>query len=359
MTAAFPGLPERINDLGELASDLWWSWHYRARSLFRRSTTRSGGPPPTTRCACCGRCRRNGWRRSPATAPSWPSTTTPSATCGPPAPRAKPGGRRPTARRPAKIIAYFSAEFALHQSLPIYAGGLGVLAGDICKEASDLGLPFVGVGFMYPQGYFHQKVSAEGWQEETYERLDWADAPIEPAITPGGEHVHRRGPARHPHREGARCGTSGPDKVRLSCSTPTSRRTRRGTASCRRGSTAATRTCGSSRRSCSASAACARCTRMGIEPTVWHLNEGHAAFVAAAAHLGAGRAGRRPSTRRSRRCARPRCSPRTRRCRPATTRSRSSSWRPTWRARGAAWASTATGSWRSAPTTTGAARSST
>src|SRR5574341_760003 len=63
-------------------------------------------------------------------------------------------------------VVYFSAEFALHQSLPIYAGGLGVLAGDVCKEASDLGLPLVGIGFMYPQGYFHQRVSAEGRQEE-------------------------------------------------------------------------------------------------------------------------------------------------------------------------------------------------
>jgi len=79
-------------------------------------------------------------------------------------------------------IAYFSAEFALHQSLPIYAGGLGVLAGDHCKEASDLGVPLIGVGFMYPQGYFHQHISAEGWQEESYERLNWADAPIEPAL---------------------------------------------------------------------------------------------------------------------------------------------------------------------------------
>ena len=55
---------------------------------------------------------------------------------------------------PSRPIAYFSAEFALHQSLPIYAGGLGVLAGDHCKEASDLGIPLVGVGFMYPQGTF-------------------------------------------------------------------------------------------------------------------------------------------------------------------------------------------------------------
>ncbi len=91
------------------------------------------------------------------------------------------------ARRAARPIAYFSAEFALHQSLPIYAGGLGVLAGDHCKEASDLGVPLIGVGFMYPQGYFHQHISAEGWQEESYERLNWADAPIEPALTPDGK----------------------------------------------------------------------------------------------------------------------------------------------------------------------------
>ena len=84
-------------------------------------------------------------------------------------------------------IAYFSAEFALHQSLPIYAGGLGVLAGDHCKEASDLGVPSVGIGFMYPQGYFRQSMSTDGWQEEIYERLSWSDAPIEPALMSNGQ----------------------------------------------------------------------------------------------------------------------------------------------------------------------------
>ena len=61
-----------------------------------------------------------------------------------------------------------------------------MLAGDHCKEASDLGVPLVGVGFMYPQGYFHQRVSNDGWQQEHYERINWADAPIETAITPDG-----------------------------------------------------------------------------------------------------------------------------------------------------------------------------
>jgi len=81
------------------------------------------------------------------------------------------------------VVAYFSAEFAVHQSLPIYAGGLGVLAGDHCKEASDLGIPLIGVGFMYPQGYFRQRVSSEGWQQEQYERIDWDNAPIQRAQT--------------------------------------------------------------------------------------------------------------------------------------------------------------------------------
>ncbi len=74
-----------------------------------------------------------------------------------------------------KSIAYFSAEFALHQSLPIYAGGLGVLAGDHCKEASDLGVPLIGVGFMYPQGYFHQthlvgRLAGRGLRETELDR---------------------------------------------------------------------------------------------------------------------------------------------------------------------------------------------
>ena len=90
-------------------------------------------------------------------------------------------------QRTSRPIAYFSAEFAVHQSLPIYAGGLGVLAGDHCKEASDLGVPLIAIGFMYPQGYFHQSVSSEGWQEERYRKLDWQDAPIEPALMPDGK----------------------------------------------------------------------------------------------------------------------------------------------------------------------------
>ena len=86
-------------------------------------------------------------------------------------------------------IAYLSMEFGLHESLPIYAGGLGVLSGDHSKEASDLGLPFVGVGFIYQQGYFRQHITEDGWQEAFWEKLDVADLPIQPAKTPDDEDV--------------------------------------------------------------------------------------------------------------------------------------------------------------------------
>ncbi|HYM38328.1 MAG TPA: alpha-glucan family phosphorylase [Nitrospiraceae bacterium] len=84
-------------------------------------------------------------------------------------------------------IAYFSAEFGLHNSIPIYSGGLGILAGDHCKEASDLGIPLIGLGFMYPQGYFHQRMSADGWQEAEYEPFNKLESPIQRALTPDGQ----------------------------------------------------------------------------------------------------------------------------------------------------------------------------
>ncbi|MFN8510786.1 MAG: alpha-glucan family phosphorylase [Deinococcaceae bacterium] len=86
-------------------------------------------------------------------------------------------------------VAYFSAEFAFAESLPIYSGGLGVLAGDHCKSASDLGLPFVGVGLVYHQGYFRQSLNRDGWQEETYETLNFAQLPLTPALDATGKEV--------------------------------------------------------------------------------------------------------------------------------------------------------------------------
>ncbi len=177
----FPQIPERIERLEELAYNLRWSWDYRARLLFKRLdpqlwTITQHNPVKllkeidSQRLAMQARdpdflreyevtmkgLDKNGMRED-----KW-------------FPREFPG----LADRP---IAYFSAEFGIHTSLPIYSGGLGILAGDHCKESNDLGLPFVGVGFVYPQGYFHQRILPEGWQEDIYELLNRSEAPMESA----------------------------------------------------------------------------------------------------------------------------------------------------------------------------------
>jgi glycogen phosphorylase len=181
-----PLIPERLRRLPELATDLWWTWNTEAREVFRRldyPLWRQTAHNPVLLLQQISQEMLNlaatdarflhiydaaiaALDAARGAHDTWWQERFPDATAS---------------------IAYFSAEFALHQSLPIYAGGLGVLAGDHCKEASDLGLPLIGLGFMYPQGYFHQTVTPEGWQKESYERLNWAQAPIEPAMTPEGQ----------------------------------------------------------------------------------------------------------------------------------------------------------------------------
>lgn len=181
-----PLLPDRISGLWQLAFNLWWTWHPQAREVFRlldyplwrltsHNPVRMLQSVPHERLEQAAQepefvalydAAIAGVDRALTTKESWWDRTFPNLS-----------------NRP---IAYLCAEFALHQSLPIYAGGLGVLAGDHCKEASDLGLPLVGVGFMYPQGYFHQSMSPKGWQEEVYEQLDWDHAPVERVVAEGG-----------------------------------------------------------------------------------------------------------------------------------------------------------------------------
>ncbi|HEU20733.1 MAG TPA: alpha-glucan family phosphorylase [Deltaproteobacteria bacterium] len=87
----------------------------------------------------------------------------------------------------SRPVVYFSAEFGLHESLPIYSGGLGILAGDHLKSASDLGIPLIGIGLLYDQGYFIQRMNGEGWQEEAYTDLDVAMLPLSPVKDLNGD----------------------------------------------------------------------------------------------------------------------------------------------------------------------------
>jgi glycogen phosphorylase len=98
------------------------------------------------------------------------------------------GARYAGVLRP-RPVAYFSAEFGLHESVPIYSGGLGILAGDHIKSASDLDIPLVGIGLFYGQGYFRQRLDLEGWQQEEYIQTDVNQQPMEHAIGTNGEPV--------------------------------------------------------------------------------------------------------------------------------------------------------------------------
>ena len=109
-------------------------------------------------------------------------------------------------------IAYFSAEYGLHHALPFYAGGLGFLAGDFLKECSDLGIPLVAVGFMYPQGYLRQMISPDGWQVGACEMMDRENAPIRKMLDEKGA-PHRQGAGHGPaHISGGLEGAGGKDQ---------------------------------------------------------------------------------------------------------------------------------------------------
>jgi starch phosphorylase len=271
----FPG---RIHRLGELATDIWWSWQPEARTLFRRldlAAWRTTAHNPARMLRMIGAEALQRAADDPEVQRLYDRVI-----AGLDAARLATGTWWHEQQGPTggPVIAYFSAEFALHQSLPIYAGGLGVLAGDHCKEAADLGLPLVGVGFMYPQGYFHQRVTNDGWQQEHYERINWADSPIETAITPDGKPCITAVPL------GDRTVLAAVWRVRvghvrlylldtdLAENAPWDREL-------------SARLYGGDRETRIQQEVIlgiggVRVLRaMGIEPAVWHLNEGHAAFV--------------------------------------------------------------------------------
>ncbi|MDH3733290.1 MAG: alpha-glucan family phosphorylase [Gemmatimonadota bacterium] len=187
-----PVLPPRLERLAEFGSNLAWTWDRDARDVFRRldlnlwrrthhnpiDLLRLVEPSRITRLAedpaflerydaVCRRADRDSEHHG-----TWWESEFPGL------------GRRP--------IAYFCAEFGLHESVPIYSGGLGVLAGDHCKAASDLGVPLVGVGLLYARGYFDQRVDTEGWQHDGDATFETSRTPLERLFTPDGSPVLTR-----------------------------------------------------------------------------------------------------------------------------------------------------------------------
>ena len=181
-----PALPELLEPLRQLAYNLWWTWYPPAADLFRRldiDLWRKVGHNPVALLWQIGQERLVQVARDDAyiaqlcrvmdafyvysNSRTWFQDT---FTEGPP-----------------PLIAYFSAEFGLHECLPIYSGGLGVLAGDHLKSASDLGIPLVGVGLAYRQGYFRQQLTEDGWQLESFPVYDMHQWPATPVSGADGQ----------------------------------------------------------------------------------------------------------------------------------------------------------------------------
>lgn len=194
----FTNLPERITGLGEIAENLWWSWHPAARMLFktlnRQAWKESVHNPdkmlkelPSEILEAAGN-NTDFLRHYDLILSQFHKYLQTSAR-----PELPPG-----CQVDSPAIAYFSAEYGLHHSLPFYAGGLGFLAGDYIKECSDLNVPLVAVGFMYPEGYVNQRISESGWQENVSFELDRDAAAIGRVLDNEGGHLTIRVPLIDP-----------------------------------------------------------------------------------------------------------------------------------------------------------------
>jgi starch phosphorylase len=180
-------LTELTVGLNRLARNLWWTWNQEAQEIFSELTPRGWQNLYHNGVAVlhevsdyelkvrlqdhefAGRVREvlkqfNDYMSEPAT---WAAANAPAFAKAP--------------------VAYFSAEFGFHETLPIAAGGLGILAGDHAKAASDLGLGFVGISLFYREGYFQQTINADNWQAEFYSHLNPRNLPMEPVLDARGE----------------------------------------------------------------------------------------------------------------------------------------------------------------------------
>ena len=193
----FPELPERISDLGRLAYNLWWSWHPPARELFRaldlQAWRESGHNPVRMLSSLPEGVIENAvgdqdfLAQYDALMEQFDAETA-----------APTGWFAQEYGQAAAPLAYFSAEYGLHVSLPIYAGGLGILAGDYLKACSDLGVPVVGVGLIYSNGYVWQQIGEDGWQEDVEKALDRTYDPISAVLDDHGEQLLVRVPLFDP-----------------------------------------------------------------------------------------------------------------------------------------------------------------
>lgn len=184
----FPPLPDRIKGLADLSYNLWWSWHPQARDLFRDlglQPWRESRHNPIRQLAIVPAATLNEAAADPDYLERYDAVMARFAN----EMNASGGWFTDTYGRAEAPMAYMSAEYGLHASLPTYAGGLGILAGDFLKECSDLGIPLVAVGLIYSEGYVQQRIREDGWQEDVQTVLDRTYDPITPVLDDRGERL--------------------------------------------------------------------------------------------------------------------------------------------------------------------------
>jgi starch phosphorylase len=182
-------LPKRLARLGELAYNLWWTWQPDAARLFGRldfDLWERLGHNPILMLREVGRPRLSQAAKDKEYIAAYEAVF---STFDSYMHQTDTWTNRTYPQLNGRPIAYFSMEFGLHETLPIYSGGLGVLAGDHLKEASDMGLPITGVGFMYAEGYFSQRITEDGWQEALNNMLDFKNLPALPVLDEDGKRL--------------------------------------------------------------------------------------------------------------------------------------------------------------------------
>ena len=180
-------MPKRIDGLNDLANNFWWSWNNDARLLFKilsRSRWKLSGHNPVKMLCNIDKNILENAAKNQMFLKQYDSVMA----------RFQDNMKKGDSWFLKNIgnsenlpITFFSAEYGLHHSLPFYAGGLGFLAGDLLKECSDLGIPMIALGFMYPEGYFRQRITVDGWQINQDEPLDRENASISKVFNKKGE----------------------------------------------------------------------------------------------------------------------------------------------------------------------------
>ncbi|HPS78702.1 MAG TPA: alpha-glucan family phosphorylase [Thermoanaerobaculaceae bacterium] len=178
-----PRLPQRLAGLREMAYNIMWSWNEEMRALFVRLDRELWDKTyqnPVLVLGTIAQSRLDELAQDEGFLSNYDRTLAHFQAY------MREGSWWDKRYKEKPVIAYFSAEFGLAECLPIYSGGLGVLAGHHLKSASDLGVPLVGVGLLYQQGYFRQYLTADGWQQESYQDNDFYNLPVEPLQDKGG-----------------------------------------------------------------------------------------------------------------------------------------------------------------------------